>query len=156
MIRFLFVAALIVPNLLAQKSCPVTKPPNPAFIPPAPYQVNAGLDAFWYGDKDLWTVLPVDGSRNGLPYRKNEGYSNKLFLWKQGYDGVKEPEPDITVVVRPLLGQPPTATSHYGTNAFFDHTWQMLTGVTFPATGCWEVTASNAGHKLTFVLSIQQ
>jgi len=92
MFRFLCVAALVVPNLLAQKSCPVTKPPSPAFIPPAPYKVNVGLDSFWYGDKDLWTLLPVDGAWNGLPYRANEGYSNKLFLWKQGYDGPTEPQ----------------------------------------------------------------
>jgi hypothetical protein len=156
MFRFLCLAALVVSNLPAQKSCPVTTPPSPAFIPPAPYQVNAALNSFWYGDKDLWTALPVNGFWNGLPFRKYEGYSNKLFLWQQGYDGRVEPQPDITVVVRPLLGQPPTVTSHHGTNAFFDHTWQMLTGVTFPATGCWEVTASHAGHNLTFVVSVQE
>jgi hypothetical protein len=151
MFRFLCVAALVASNLPAQKSCPITTPSSPAFIPPAPYQVNAGLDAFWYGDKDLWTRLPVDGFWNGLPHRK-EGYFNKLFLWKPGYDGRVEP---ITVVVRPLLGQAPAVTVHDGTGAFFDHTWQMLTGVIFPAPGCWEVTASNAGHKLTFVVSVQ-
>jgi hypothetical protein len=134
---------------------PYVQAPSPAFIPPAPYQVNAGLDGFWYGDKDLWTRLPVAGAWNGLPYRKDEGFSNKLALWKQGYDVRTEPQPDITVTVRSLLGRPITATTRYGTNAFFDHTWQMATGVTFPASGCWEVTASNDGHKLTFVVSVQ-
>jgi hypothetical protein len=135
--------------------CPVTKPPNPAFIPPAPYQVNAGLDAFWYGDKNLWAFLPADGVWHGLPYHANDGYINKLPLWKQGYDGRREQEPDITTVLRRLDVNAPVVTTRYGTNAFADDIWVMLTGVAFPAHGCWEVTASHDSHKLTFVLSIQ-
>ena len=32
---------------------------------------------------------------------------------------------------------------------------QMLTSATFPTYGCWEVTVTNDGRQLTFVLSIQ-
>lgn len=153
--RFLLVAAFVANLPGADFVCPATKPPNPAFVPSAPYPVNAGPDAFWYGDKDLWAFLPVDGVWRGLPYRANEGYLNKLPLWKQGYDGRKEQQPDITVVLRRLDSNAPLVTTRYGTNAFADNTWVMLTGVTFPTHGCWEVTASHDGHTLTFVLSIQ-
>jgi hypothetical protein len=155
MFPFLCVAGLLASNLLGQKSCPVTKPFDPPFIPPAPYVANADPGMFWHGDKDLWTLLPVNGMWHALPYRENEGYFNKLFLWKPGFDGRKEEQPDITVVVRPLDGHAPPVTSRYGTNAFIDPRWAMLTGLTFPAAGCWEVTASNGGHKLTFVVSVQ-
>jgi len=155
MVRFLCVAALLIPNLLGQKSCPVTRPPDPPFVPPAPYLANADPGMFWHGDKDLWTLLPVDGMWHGLPYRANQGYFNKLFLWKPGFDGRNDEKPDITVVVRALLGPTPPVTSRGGTNAFVYPMWAMLTGFTFPASGCWEVTASTDGHKLSFVVSVQ-
>jgi hypothetical protein len=152
--RFSHFLCFAVAVNLAAEVCPVTKPPNPAFVPPAPYQVNPGLRAFWFGDKDLWTLLPATGIWKRLPHG-DDGYSNKLFLWQEGYDVRKDPQPEITVVVRRLDANAPIVTSRYGTNAFFDHTWAMLTGVTFPAEGCWEVASSHAGHSLTFVLSIQ-
>ena len=149
-------AAVFATNLpAADFVCPVTKPPSPAFVPPAPYQVNAGLDAFWYGDKDLWAYRPADGIWRGLPYHQNEGYFNKLPLWKQGYDGRTEQQPEITVVLRRLGTNAPVVTKRYGTNAFAENTWVMLTGVTFPDHGCWEVTASHNSRMLRFVLSIQ-
>jgi hypothetical protein len=152
----LLCVAMFATNLpAADFVCPVTKPPSPAFVPPAPYRGNAGQDAFWYGDKDLWTLLPADGTWHGLPFHVSEGYFNKLFLWKPGFDGRKEEQPDITVVRRRLDAVAPAYTTHYGTNAFFDNTWQMLTSAIFPTHGCWEVAASNDNHKLTFVLSIQ-
>ena len=103
----------------------------------------------------LWTQLPNEGVWRGLPRRDNGGYFNKLFLWQQGYNGRSEPEPDIIVVLRRLDVTAPLVSQRGGTNAFFDNTWAMLTGVLFPTQGCWEVTTYHDGQTLTFVLSIQ-
>jgi hypothetical protein len=150
-----FVLALLVPKLApAGDTCPVTVPPSPPFVPPAPYQPNAAQGGFWYGTNDLWTQLPVQGVWRGLPRDEKGGYSNKLFLWQQGYDGKKEPQPDIVVVIRRLDSSAPPVASRGGTNAFFSDTWEMLTGVMFPTDGCWEITSHHDGHILTFVLSI--
>jgi hypothetical protein len=150
-----FTLGLTVPKLTAENTCPVTTLPNPSFVPPAPYRSNAAQGAFWYGTGSLWTQLPNEGVWRGLPRRDNSGYFNKLFLWQQGYNGRSEPEPDIIVVLRRLDATVPLVSQRGGTNAFFDNTWAMLTGVLFPAEGCWEVTTHHDGHTLTFVLSIQ-
>jgi len=149
-----FVLAALVPNLAAgDESCPVTTPPNPPFVPPAPYWLNAPEKHFWYGTNALWTSLPVEGVWH-LLRRDNGGYVNKLFLWQQGYDWREEPHPDIIVTLRRLDSNMPPITSRGGTNAFVDLP-AMLAGVLFPTEGCWEITSSHDGHKLTFVLSIK-
>ena len=134
--------------------CPVTTAPEASFVPPDPYPANAAEDAFWYGTSDLWTQLPDTGIWSGLP-RRDDGYSNKLFLWEQGYDWRKEPKPEIVLILRRLDAHAPLAVSQGGTNAILDGGASMLTGVTFPTEGCWELTAYHAGHTLTFVVSVQ-
>jgi hypothetical protein len=133
--------------------CPVTTAPNPPFVPPAPYWPNAPQGAFWYGTDALWTQLVDKNVWRGLP-RRDKGYFNKLFLWQPGYDVRKEPKPDIIVVLRRLDVEAPPVTSRGGTNAFFDSVWAMLTGVTFPTEGCWEITAHHDGRLLSFVVSV--
>src|SRR6266568_8216132 len=44
-------------------SCPVTKPPLMAFMPPSPYPTDLSADAFWSGTEKLWTELRMDGTR---------------------------------------------------------------------------------------------
>jgi hypothetical protein len=44
------------------EACPVTKPPDQPFVPPAPYWTNHGPDRFWYGTESLWTLLAVQGT----------------------------------------------------------------------------------------------
>jgi len=140
----------------AEDACAVTTPPNPPFVPPAPYRPNPSDEHFWYGTNELWTLLPVENVWR-LDRRNNEGYRNKLFLWQEGWDRRKEPYPpgpDIPVVLKRLDANMPPITSQGGTNAFFDNTWAMLTMLEIPTEGCWEVTAFHKGDKLTFVLSI--
>jgi hypothetical protein len=157
--RFLWVSAVVLASLVptlaaADYSCPVTTASEPPFVPSAPYEPNAPAGEFWYGTNALWAMLPINGVWSGLP-SENGGYTNKLPLWKQGYDGTKEPQPDIILVLKRLDAKAPLVSSRGGTNAFADGVWTMLTGIDFPTAGCWEVTAANGGHTLTFVLSIQ-
>ena len=42
-------------------SCPVTKPPLMAFIPPSPYPTELSAESFWFGTEKLWTELLTDG-----------------------------------------------------------------------------------------------
>src|SRR4029077_5086542 len=49
-------------------SCPVTKPPLMAFIPPSPYPAELPANSFWFGTEKLWTNLLMDGTWKGLPH----------------------------------------------------------------------------------------
>jgi hypothetical protein len=149
-------ATLVLNQAAAEDVCPVTTAPSPPFVPPVPYRANPYDEHFWYGTNGLWTSLPVEGVWR-LPRREDGFYFNKLFLWQEGWDWRKEPYPpgpDIKLVLRRLNGNTSPITSRGGTNAFFDDSWAMLTGVNFPTEGCWEITSFHDGHKLTFVLSI--
>lgn len=153
-----FIRVLVLcgfPSLLiaAQPSCPVTTRPNPPFVPPAPFRPILLNGAFWYGTDTLWTKLPASGTWR--LDRRDGVYGNKLFLWRQGYDALKEPRPEITVVVKRLDADTPIVRSRGGTSAKLDGSWAMLTGIGFSTGGCWEITASNDGYSLTFVLLIK-
>src|SRR5581483_4327040 len=157
MFRAVWITALLFANfaIAAEFTCPATKPPDPPFVPPPPYEAIPDAGHFWYGSASLWTALPNKGVWSGLPYEKDQGYGNKLFLWKAGYDRQPKPQPDIILVVKRLDQAAPLVSKRGGTNARFSGTWQMLTGVSFPTAGCWEVTVFHAGNTLTFVLAIQ-
>ena len=83
-----------------RENCPVTRPPNPAFTPPAPYPAPPA-DEFWYGTTALWTRLPDDGAWYGLPHDEH-GYSQKVFWWREGYHSQSEPQPVLTVTGKRL------------------------------------------------------
>jgi hypothetical protein len=135
-------------------ACSVTNVPATPFVPPIPYQAVAAPNSFWFGTNGLWTSLEMQGVWRSLP-RRDDGYFNKLFLWQEGYDVRKEPKPDIIVILRRLDADVPLVVSRGGTNAHFGGAWAMLTGVTFPTEGCWEITSYHAGRTLTFVVSVQ-
>lgn len=136
------------------KSCPVTVPQNPVFVPPEPYSPTSPFpDYFWYGTKALWTLVPVDGVWDGLP--SEHGYGQKVFWWREGYVWNEEPEPQIEVTAKRLDTPAPMFHSSIGTNAYAsDIGSAMLTGVTFSTLGCWEVTGRYKGAALTFVVWI--
>lgn len=158
---FLCLCTMALPALMPSSAtaqddsngCPVTTSSDRSFVPPDPYPAHSAQGAFWYGTIDLWTQLTGEGVWRGLP-RRDSGYFNKLFLWRQGYDWQKEPKPEIVVILRRLDANAPLTVLQGGTNAFFGVS-AMLIGVTFPTEGCWEVTSYNKGHTLTFIVSIQ-
>ena len=146
--------AVVVPNT-APANCPITRPPNPPFVPPPFYPARAPYGEFWYGTEALWTALHPDGTWRRLPLNPG-GYTQKVFLWKVGYNGYAEPQPEITVTGKRLDAPTPLYTDHGGTNAYHPDFggWAMLTGVEIPSLGCWELTFRHAGHQLTFVVWI--
>jgi hypothetical protein len=145
----------VTPTTLPQdapNSCPITQPQDPVFVPPAPYAPEAPYGQFWYGANGFWTALHPDGEWHGLPADEH-GYGQKVFWWREGYDMTKENQPQITVSGRRLDGDAPTFEQTGGTNGYHADMGQfMLTGVTVPTAGCWEITGRYRDQALSFVV----
>lgn len=140
----------------ARASCSVTMPPDPAFVPPAPYPRHAPEPGtFWYGTPALWTMLSRDGTWRSLP-RGEAGYRQKVFLWRPGYDGRSEQWPDVKITARRLDGDAPPSVTESATNAYRRDFggWSMLAGVEVPTPGCWELTAAHGGATVTFTVRL--
>lgn len=144
--------AVSTPLPEAAASCPVTRPPNPPFIPPSGYPaVPPWPNEFWYGTTDLFVLLPNDGA--WLYLANHDGaYTQKVFWGRQGYDVQAEPQPDLTVTGRRLDAPAPLLTASDATNAASELGSTMLVGVDIPSQGCWEITGYYQGHELTFVV----
>lgn len=134
----------------ATGQCPITQPQVPLFVPPAPYSPEAPYGNFWYGSDGLWTALSPDGVWRGLP-QGDEGYGQKVFFWREGYSMMQEPQPQITIIGRPLDGDAPTFEHTGGTNGYHGDMGEfMLTGVQIPIAGCWEITGRYSDQSLSF------
>src|SRR5262249_25139999 len=94
-------------------SCPITKPPAQAFVPPPPYWTDPGPLRFWYGTKSLWTLLPVDGSWkiHGNVLKSGGGSRTRLTYWRRGFDWRSEPEPQLVVFAKRLDRTAPTVAA---------------------------------------------
>jgi hypothetical protein len=134
-------------------SCPVTVPQDPAFTPPAPYDSLGFKGYFWFGSNSLWTSLPQDGVWFGLPHNP-EGYTQKVFWWRDGYVWNEEPEPNLIVTGERLDAEAPPLNVSRATNAYAsDIGSAMLVGVDFPTLGCWKITGKyNNDAELSFVI----
>jgi len=144
-----------VPEVVSRNppvSCPVTVPQRPAFIPPVPYDALGIKDYFWYGSSSLWTELPADAVWASLPHNP-EGYTQKVFWWRDGYVWDKEPEPILIVTGERLDASAPPLNVSGATNAFAsDIGSAMLVGVDFPTLGCWKITGKYKEAELSFVV----
>jgi hypothetical protein len=134
-------------------SCPITTPQNPPFTAPKPYSPNSPFDSnFWYGSSSLWTDLPRDGIWYALPHNR-EGYTQKIFWWREGYIWNEEPQPELTVSGERLDAAAPPVIVSRATNAYAgDIGSAMLVGVDFPTLGCWKITGKYADVELSFVV----
>lgn len=134
-------------------SCPITVPQDPPFTAPAPYSTDSPFESnFWYGSNALWTDLPKDGIWYALPHNP-EGYTQKIFWWREGYIWNEEPEPEIIVTGERLDASAPPLIASRGTNAYAgDIGSAMLVGVDFPTLGCWKITGQYADAELSFVV----
>ena len=128
--------------------CPVTIP-SEDFVPPEPYPTDAGDDHRWYGTDELWTVLDADGD-----YRRR-----KSIWWSENFPGGSaEERPPITVTWQ-RLDQPglPPIVSDRATNGYTaEDGWLMIAGIDPDIPGCWRVTASYKGARLSYVYHLPQ
>ena len=131
-------------------ACPVTQSP-------------AGTDAgrasagMWrHGSETFGVFLPGDGRWRGMP--ASERYRNKVFFYREGYDGSREPRPALIVHGRRLDGPAPPVTIERATNAHHPDFggWSMLTLVEFPEAGCWEVTGEYGRDAVSFVVRVDR
>jgi hypothetical protein len=135
----------------APRTCPITKPPSPRFVPPVPPAPKSALPPageFFYGTPALWTSARLDGAWNGLPYQDGF-YTQKVFWWSRDY-GRESP---LTVSGARTDGAAPPLRSSPATNAFAEDIGSsILVGVEIPAAGCWEITGHLSGATLSFVV----
>jgi hypothetical protein len=127
-------------------------PQDPPFVPPSPYDSLGFEGEFWYGSNSLWTAVHQDGIWASLPLNP-EGYTQKLFWWREGYVWTEEPEPALTITAERLDAPGPSFMSSKATNAYAsDIGSALLTGVGLPALGCWKITGKYADAELSFVV----
>lgn len=133
-------------------SCPITIPQNPPFVPPAPYDTLGFEGEFWYGSDSLWTAVRENGIWEALPHNP-EGYTQKVFWWRDSYVWNEEPQPVLSITAERLDGPAPILRGSGATNAFAaDIGSAMLIGVDLPTLGCWKITGKYGDAELSFVV----
>ena len=143
------------------ETCPVTKPATQPFVPPAPYDAKPGPGSFLFGTDSLWTALPKNGVCIGGHYTPSDPtIRQKLQFFRQGFDAHAPTESKLTVTGRrtdsaaPALKTDGPASPAWTGNDLHDQFF--MTGINFPTTGCWEITAHYEDVKLTFVVWVGQ
>jgi len=134
--------------------CPTTAPATVPLTPPPPAATgpNAGLvfraddrTTFLYGNDALVVALPVDGTLH--PNDPNVGLSSGVkFGWDRLAHG------NLTISTRRLdAATSPVAAEVPGG---YGNIGLQVSGLRFPAPGCWEVSGTVAGTTLTFVVNV--
>ena len=132
--------------------CPLTTPQDPPFVPPPPYDKLGFEGEFWYGSPSLWTAVRQSGTWEALPHNP-EGYTQKVFWWRDGYSWTNEPEPALIVTAEQLDAKAPPVNASKATNAYAsDIGSAMLVGIDLPSLGCWKITGKYKGSELSFVV----
>lgn len=146
-------AAASVPDKIGSpgwtlEDCPVTRSPDPAFVPRPPYPPQPpGEDQFWFGEHGLWTALPVDGGWRQL------ALGEKFWWWSEAFDVSEDTTPDLGVTAKRLDGSAPEFQVSEATNGYHSSFhWAMLVGVKLPSPRCWEFTGQYNDQQLSFVL----
>ncbi|MBI5878400.1 MAG: hypothetical protein HZB53_12195 [Chloroflexi bacterium] len=138
-------------------TCPITRPPNPAFVPPAPWPAEPVGGDFWIGTPELWTSVSSTGMWIRLPHNPT-GYSQKIPVWKPNYSAQLEPQPKLTITGKRLDVAAPSYVTSGGTNACHSDFGGcvMMWGVDLPSLGCWKLTIEHASYELSFVVWVAQ
>ena len=133
-------------------SCPITVPQDPPFVPPSPYDSMGFEGEFWYGSNSLWTAVRQNGAWEALPHNP-EGFTQKVFWWRDGYVWTEEPEPALIVTGERLDASAPPLNASKATNAYAsDIGSAMLVGVDLPTLGCWKITGKYGDAEVSFVV----
>lgn len=137
--------------------CAVTVAQPPYFVPPEPWPatpptvvlIHAG---HWYGTEELWTSIPATGATLYAP-------GDKLFYWSRHFMTASDDfgQPELSVTARRLDGDAPTVTAPPANNGGRADTGTfMVTGLTLPTPGCWEITAEYRGATLSYVVWVEE
>lgn len=144
----------------APSSCPLTKPPSNAYVPPTPYSSTAGPGQYWIGNDNLWTYLPFSGSWTLGHYSPEEPALRQKLLWyRKGYNPRTEPKPNLIITGKRLDAPAPPMSidGPHGAWLSSDPTQTFMTSAfNLPAAGCWEITGQYEKDKLTFVVWVHE
>jgi hypothetical protein len=135
-------------------SCPVTKVADQPFIPPAPYP---SVRNAWIGSAKLWTFVPAESEWEGVVHDTpgESQFSEKLFWWSEGYDWRKENPPELKITGKRLDGPAPPLTAAEHANAGWTNDREhpfMVTLISIPKAGCWQITGQYKGKELSYVV----
>ena len=93
-----------------------------------------------------------NGIWEALPHNP-QGYTQKVFWWREGYVWNDEPEPALIVSGERLDAASPPLMASKATNAYAgDIGSAMLVGVDLPTLGCWKITGKYSDSQLSFVV----
>jgi len=138
-------------------SCPVTRP-NGSQPPVKNFGGKVTYSPTYRGPRDgpvegshgngkLWTVLPPDG-KLVIP-ADMISYHGGLWMKSLWWRGVRG---NLTIRGRRLDG---TGQLHVPLQSGYRETGLLVTGVTFPSEGCWEITGKADDSELTFVVEVR-
>lgn len=133
-------------------SCPVTRPPHSAFVPPAPYPAKE-TGRFWLGTNALWTSLDEDGIWRGIVSPR--GTRNKFMWWREGWrfdTDRRANDPGLIVTARRIDGAAPEVRGPRVTNAFEGKWTAMLLILEIPTSGCWEIIGNYRSEYVSMVV----
>jgi hypothetical protein len=83
------------------------------------------------------------------------GLAQKLFWWSEGYDWRTENPLELVITGKRLDGDAPALAADEHANAGWtndrDHPF-MVTVVSIPTAGCWQITGRYKGEELSYVV----
>jgi len=97
----------------------------------------------WYGGDGLWAFPWLNDEPPGALYRDADGFHKVLWWREPGLQGA------IAVTARRLDGPAAPVEVDFERNPTLQG--QQPGGLTFPTTGCWEITGTAGGKRLTIV-----
>jgi hypothetical protein len=152
-----FSPVLMLASTQVPDSCPVTKPSQPPFQPPAPYP----SDGLLIGSPQLWTSIPPNGVWNGLGHYSADDsrFRQKLLWWSEGYHWRTENPPHLVITGTRLDGLAPPLETDGQSNAGWtndgDHPF-IVAGIFIPTSGCWKITGQYNGAELSYVVWVTE
>lgn len=146
------IGLLVAAQAVAGPGCPVTDPTTSAVEVPWQQRQHLEHDRVWYGTEALAVLLSPDGRWHGMGAEGD--YGDKLWLWSADWDRAAEPEPALSVVAVGLHDPSLTSEGDAATHGYSDYWEAMLTGLEFPAPGCWEVRARYRDASVSFVVLV--
>jgi hypothetical protein len=147
--------------------CKVTLPVDESFTPPAPFPKDPelwplswglppppGSKRFWFGTETLWTVLPADGTWGGFEIGDPAFVYNNKLPWF----ALSEDEGQLTITGKKLDEPNLSFTEFFEINRFGRTKTgieEVMGGISFPASGCWQVTGHFTDRELSFVVWVR-
>jgi hypothetical protein len=138
-------------------NCRVTLPSDGVFEAPSPVYSwpSRTPDQFFFGTAGLWTVLPADGIWRGqVPSKPHEfAYDSKLS-WGRTHVAFLEKDGPLTVRGKRIDGPGPSFIETFDSIAFpgEDGNAMVVSGISIPVFGCWEITGHYKDQELTFTV----